>query len=182
MGELVVQPVEMSTMHQGHYPGVMEIIAEVSDPKYDYESLQKLMSDPLVAGHVATNGKTFGDVLGFSMYYVQKDRLELLHLAVRRHRWRQRIGSQLMIKLKNTAMQIHRLKVEASLPDLNLGGQLFLRYCLFHAIQVLPDFDQNPPGELYVFRYRHDQPPDGRRPVHTNRFVDGDFSQQPLSF
>lgn len=186
MGWLQLCSIEINFMHTGHFDQVMEIISDVCDPTYTLDGLRNTLSNQSVHAFVArsTDRCTLGDVLGFLIFYVHPSKLELMALAVKRDRWRLRIGRQLINKLKCEAIKNKIIKIESWVRDRNLIGQMFLQSCFFRAVQVREDFDEDPPADLYVFRYRSDQPPESLDLIRLQlkRFSDGDFFQRPLLF
>ena len=162
MGYLQLCSIDINYMHAGHHDQVMEIITDVCDPTYTREGLIHTLANHQTHAFVArsTDRCTLGDVLGFLIYYVHSSKLELMALAVKRDRWRLRIGRQLINKLKCEAVRNKIIKIESWVRDRNLKGQLFLQSCFFRAVKIRKDFDENPPADLYVFRYRSDQPPE----------------------
>jgi ribosomal protein S18 acetylase RimI-like enzyme len=123
--------------------------------------------------------RTAREVVGYMLYYVHQTKYEILRLGVARQHRERHVGLQMMNYLKGRCQTMGRSKVEAWAREHNLVAQLFLRGCLFRAVRRVPDYELDPSHDLYVFRYRNDQPI--IKIATVPRFSHGDFFQKPLA-
>jgi ribosomal-protein-alanine N-acetyltransferase len=78
-------------------------------------------------------------VRGFMVYCLEKNRLEVLNMAVHRN-WKHRdIGTAMMDKLKSKLSSHRRTSIHWQVSETNLAGQLFLKSQGFRATKVIRD-------------------------------------------
>jgi ribosomal-protein-alanine N-acetyltransferase len=93
---------------------------------------------------VGADGEIGGQVLGYMVYELFGDKLELLNLAVRTDRWRTGVGRLLVEKLVGKLSPHRRTRIVADVLDANLRAQLFFRAAGFRADGVIRDCFDNP--------------------------------------
>ena len=99
-------------------------------------------------GKVAEVGET---IIGFLVYEIKKNGMDILNLAVHPNWRRKGIGSALVNDLKTKIRRRPRMRIVLS--DSNLDGHLFIKAMGFAAVEVLPGYFEN--GEDgYKFVYR----------------------------
>jgi [ribosomal protein S18]-alanine N-acetyltransferase len=93
-------------------------------------------------------------VVGFTLYELQKDGLEVVNFAVRPDCRRSGVGRQMVAKLVGKLSSHRRTRIIAATREANLGMQLFLKACGFAARQILPGHFEDTGETAYVFEYR----------------------------
>jgi len=104
-----------------------------------------------VTGIVA-EAESSGLVVGYAVYDMRPDRIELINLAVApdyRRRW---IGTQLVWMLHDCCLRGRRNLIRALVSERNLGAQLFFRVRGFVATSI----EREPYGEADHDAYRMD--------------------------
>lgn len=93
-------------------------------------------------------------VVGFFLYELQRDGLDVLNLAVDPHVRRREVGLACVNKLKSKVeLGRRRHWLRFVVRERNLPGQLFLKACGLRCVRVLPN--HYPRGESgYVFKWR----------------------------
>ena len=88
-------------------------------------------------GMVAENGR--GEVVGYFIYELERERLTLLRFAVRPDRQRSRVGRALMTKFAFKIVSHRKEYGAADVPETNLPALLFLRACGWRAVKLSAD-------------------------------------------
>lgn len=78
-------------------------------------------------------------VVGFMIYELHKKNLTILNFAVHPDYRRNRVGEQMIEKLKGKLTQQRRSSVNLVVRETNLPAQLFFKSCEFRARRVLRD-------------------------------------------
>jgi ribosomal-protein-alanine N-acetyltransferase len=107
-------------------------------------------------------------VVGFMIYELNKNRIQLLNFAVLPEMRRQGIGTQIIRKLIGKISRQNRTRILLELRETNLAAQLFFRKNGFWAISVLRDYYEETPEDAYLMQYRCVTPQETRF-VPTNR-------------
>lgn len=94
-----------------------------------------------------------GRVLGYMVYKIHRESIELLRLVVDIEFRRHRVGEQLVEKLRAKLRPGRRSRIDASIRETNLGVQLFLRKQGFKATRVIRGEYENPIEDGYEFKY-----------------------------
>lgn len=131
-------------------PEVMEIDRRAFPARHRWTEPELLMAlrQRNCIGMVAEHGDM---VVGFMVYELQKQRIDLLKLAVHPEFQRQHVGRQLMRKLQGKLSAGRRQAIEVRVPDGNLDGHLWLRAMGFRAVEVeRRGFGRE---DAYVFRF-----------------------------
>ncbi len=104
-------------------------------------------------GRVIEDGR---DVLGFMVYELYKNRIELLNIAVHPCCWRRGLGRAMIEKLIEKLTPQRRREIRTIVGEEDLDAQLFFRSIGFRAIAVVPHefVDRDLKGVTgYAFRF-----------------------------
>jgi [ribosomal protein S18]-alanine N-acetyltransferase len=96
-----------------------------------------------------------GQVCGFMIYELHKNRLHLLNFAVAMPARRQGVGTAMIDKLASKLSSDRRNRIMLEVRETNLDAQLFFRERGFRAISVLRSFYEDSPEDAYLMQYRH---------------------------
>ena len=93
--------------------------------------------------------------LGFMLYRLDKNSIELLSLAVAPDARRRGVGAVLIARMKDKLSPSGRKRLNVRVTESNLGGQLFFADCGLRAVRVERGaYDDG--QDAYVFRYGTD--------------------------
>jgi len=96
-------------------------------------------------------------IVGFMIYELAKNRIQVLNLATAA-KWRRRgVGSQMAAKLVGKLSAQRRTRITLEVRETNLPAQLFFRTSGFRAVSVLRDFYEDTPEDAYLMQYRFRQ-------------------------
>jgi ribosomal-protein-alanine N-acetyltransferase len=100
-------------------------------------------------------------VVGFMIYELNKNRIQVLNFAASPDYRRRGVGSQMMAKLVGKLSAQRRNRIALEVRETNLPAQLFFRECGFRAVSVLRGFYEDTPEDAYLmqFRYRPEKAP-----------------------
>lgn len=93
-------------------------------------------------------------VVAFTFYELHKTTLELLRVVVHVKHQRRRLGRQMMEKMASKLSTDRRTRVQMTLRESNVEGQLFLRACGFRAIKVLRGHYDDTGEDGYLMDYK----------------------------
>lgn len=128
-------------------------VMKASELNFGDKQMERLVSKTSAVCMVATDGENrVVGVLAYDMARVSK--IKVLALVVREEARRQGVGSGLM-SLVTSRLNGKRNKVELSVSEYNLGGQLFLKSSGFRAVSIV---DNPPLPSEYKFVYRLQSP------------------------
>jgi len=96
-----------------------------------------------------------GEVVGFVIYELGKNKIQLINLAVASRYRRQGVGTQLTAKLIGKLSYQHRNRITFEIRETNLGAQLFFRTIGFRATQVLHNYYEEMNEDAYLMQYRY---------------------------
>lgn len=91
-------------------------------------------------------------ILGYMIYELHKQKLQLLNVAVKPIERRSGYGRQMIQRLTEKLKQQGRSSIECTVTESNLNAQLFLQACGFKASRVIRDAWNG--QDAYLFRYR----------------------------
>lgn len=92
-------------------------------------------------------------ILGFMIYELHKDNLELLNFAVCKSHRRTGIGKAMINKLISKLNDKKRIKIKASIREKNLDAQLFFKSQGFLCTEILKNQYDDSPEDSYLFEY-----------------------------
>lgn len=95
-----------------------------------------------------------GEIYGFMVYELHKNRLAILNFAVWPRFQRRGIGRQMIDRLIDKLSQQRRDDILVEIRERNLDAQLFFRLMGFNAISVIRNHYEDTDEDCYVFRYR----------------------------
>ena len=96
-------------------------------------------------------------VVGFMIYELAKNRIQVLNFATAAEYRRRGIGTQMIAKLIGKLSAQRRTRVTLEVRETNLPAQLFFRDSGFRAVSVLRDYYEDTPEDAYVMQYRFRQ-------------------------
>ena len=108
-------------------------------------------------GMVAERGDR---VVGFMVYYLNKNRIHLLNFAVSPDQRRYGVGRAMVNKLTAKLSHNRRIRITLEVRETNIGAQKFFRDMGFMAVSVLRGFYNDTTEDAYLMRYRHVPSPD----------------------
>ena len=100
-------------------------------------------------------------VVGFMIYELNKNRIQVLNFAVAPDFRRRAVGTQMVAKLIGKLSAQRRTRIALEVRETNLAAQLFFRTTGFRAVTVLRNFYEDTPEDAYVMQYRYDAEPVG---------------------
>jgi ribosomal-protein-alanine N-acetyltransferase len=93
-------------------------------------------------------------VVGFMIYELNKNRIQILNFAVLPEMRRHGVGTQMARKLISKLSARRRTHLLLEVRETNLMAQLFFRQCGLRAISVLRDHYEDAPEDAYLMQYR----------------------------
>lgn len=94
-----------------------------------------------------------GQIRGYMIYELHKNRLNVLNFAVGKANQRQGVGKQLIERLISKLSDQRRRLIELALCERNLDGQLFFKAMGFSAISVEQGYYEETDQDAYIFNY-----------------------------
>jgi ribosomal-protein-alanine N-acetyltransferase len=129
----------------------MKAVRAIESASYDFPwSESEWAANLKVRNTIARVIELDGQVVGYVVYQLHKDVIEILNLAVKPIERRSGHGRLMMETLKGTLSQSRRTKIEATLCEANLSGQLFLQSCGLRAVRVIREAWNE--CDAYLFR------------------------------
>jgi len=93
-------------------------------------------------------------VVGFMIYELNKNRIQVLNFATSPDYRRRGVGSQMVAKLIGKLSAQRRNRISLEVRETNLPAQLFFRHNGFRAVSVLRGFYEDTPEDAYLMQYR----------------------------
>ena len=93
-------------------------------------------------------------VVGFMIYELNKNRIQVLNFCTAPEFRRRGVGSQMVAKLVGKLSAQRRNRIALEVRETNLAAQLFFRECGFRAVSVLREFYEDTPEDAYLMQYR----------------------------
>ncbi len=94
-------------------------------------------------------------VVGFMIYELNKNRIQVLNFATAPEMRRRGVGTQMVHKLVGKLSAQRRTRILLEVRETNLAAQLFFRDSGFRAISVLRDYYEDTPEDAYLMQYRY---------------------------
>jgi [ribosomal protein S18]-alanine N-acetyltransferase len=132
------------------HPEVLAIERASFDYPLDEDGLIRVLRQRNCIGMVAEYGE---QVVGFMIYELHKDRLDMLDFAVHPEFRRQGIGRQMVAKLVDKLSGHRRTWIALSVRESNLAGQLFFRAEGFRATEVIRGHYPDTGEDAYAMEY-----------------------------
>jgi len=114
---------------------VMAIEKDVFDYPWSRQEFVIALRQSNCAAMVAERN---GEVVGYMVYELHRDRIELLNFAVRPRSQRLGVGATLIERLKAKLAYERRNKITLEVRERNLDGQLFFRNAGFVCTAIVP--------------------------------------------
>jgi [ribosomal protein S18]-alanine N-acetyltransferase len=125
---------------------------------FDYpwceEEFLRVLRQRNCIGMVAELGER---VVGFMIYELHKNKLNVLDFAVHSEFRRQGIGQQMVEKLVGKLSSHRRTRIVLHVRETNLAGQLFFRGQQFKAVEVLREHYQDTGEDAFLMNYLFDE-------------------------
>jgi ribosomal-protein-alanine N-acetyltransferase len=93
-------------------------------------------------------------VVGFMIYELTKNRIQVLNFATAAEYRRRGVGTQMIAKLIGKLSAQRRTRITLEVRETNLPAQLFFRTNGFRAVSVLRNFYEDTPEDAYLMQYR----------------------------
>ncbi len=94
-------------------------------------------------------------VVGFMIYELNKNRIQVLNFATAPEMRRRGVGTQMVHKLVGKLSAQRRTRILLEVRETNLAAQLFFRDSGFRAISVLRAYYEDTPEDAYLMQYRY---------------------------
>lgn len=147
-------PLHIRWMIRRDMPEVLEIEKWSFEFPWSEQEFISCLRQRNAIGMVAEHDE---QIIGFMIYELNKNQLNLFKFAVKREFRRRGAGRAMAQKLIGKLSPQRRNTVEIILRETNLAAQIFFKAMGFRATAVLPDhFDNQDAG--FKFRYRLEQP------------------------
>ena len=95
-------------------------------------------------------------IVGFMIYELHRDRLQILNFAVNESYRRRGVGSQMVLRLVDRLSQQRRKEICLEVRESNLPAQKFFRDRDFAAVEVLRNHYDDTAEDAYLMRYSLD--------------------------
>jgi [ribosomal protein S18]-alanine N-acetyltransferase len=135
-------------------PQVLEIETRSFSQAWKEDDFLRCLRQRNCIGMVAERGE---DVVGFMVYELHAREIRLLNFAVHTDLRRQKIGRDLVEKLKSKLSSHRRSKISLVLRESNLPAQLFFRSADFRAIRILTGYYTDTLEDGYLMEYSLDE-------------------------
>jgi len=93
-------------------------------------------------------------VVGFMIYELNKNRIQVLNFATAVAARRRGVGTQMVAKLIGQLSVQRRTRITLEVRETNLPAQLFFRAAGFRAVSVLRNYYEDTPEDAYLMQYR----------------------------
>lgn len=139
-------------MFKRDMPQVLQIEAESFEFPWSEDDFHRCLRQRNCIGMVADRG---GEVVGYMIYELHRNRLHVLNFAVAPRCRRQGVGRQMAERLVAKLAPERRTRITLEVRETNLTAQLFFRSLGFRAVSVLRDYYEDTPEDAYVMQYRY---------------------------
>jgi len=92
-------------------------------------------------------------VIGFMIYALEKNRIDLLNLAMAPDALREGVGSALLAKLKAKLSEKHRDRITCHVRERNAAAQVFFRENGFHLAEVVRKLYEDTEEDAYRMEF-----------------------------
>jgi ribosomal-protein-alanine N-acetyltransferase len=134
-----------------------EVLA-IEHAAYEYpwceEEFLRVLRQRNCIGMVAEYGER---VVGFMIYELYKNKLQILDFAAHPEFRRQGVGSQMVAKLVGKLSHHRRTRITLNIRETNLHGQLFFRSQGFRALEVAREHYPDTGEDAYMMQYTLDE-------------------------
>lgn len=91
-------------------------------------------------------------IVGYMIYELHRNRLEILNLAVHGEHRRSGVGSSMIAKLYGKLSPQRRTRIVAAVCERNEVAHYWLKACGFTAVEILRDYYEEITADAYLFR------------------------------
>jgi ribosomal-protein-alanine N-acetyltransferase len=133
-------------------PEVLAIEAESFEFPWLEEDFVRCLRGRNCIGMVAEHDER---VVGFMIYELNKNRIQILNFATAGDCRRRGVGSQMVAKLIGKLSPGRRTRISLEVRETNLPAQLFFRSAGFRAVSVLRDYYDDTPEDAYLMQYHY---------------------------
>lgn len=138
----------------------MPDVLAIEHASFDYpwceEEFLRVLRQRNCIGMVAEYGD---QVVGFMIYELHKNRLQILNFAVSPDFRRRGVGRQMVAKLVGKLSSHRRIRINLQVRETNLQAQLFFRSQTFRATEVIREFYDDTGEDCYQMCYTLADPP-----------------------
>lgn len=130
-------------------PEIMQIEEKCFTIAWTEEDFLNALRQRQIIGMIAEWGDK---ILGYMVYELHKDKLNILNFAVDPKYKRHTIGTQMINKLKSKLTSYRRTSLTAAVRESNLDAQLFFKKQSFKCVKILNRYYNEEDG--YKFKYK----------------------------
>ena len=135
-------------------PEVLAIEHASFDFPWGEEEFLRVLRQRNCIGMVAEHGER---VVGFMIYELHKNSLDVLDFAVHPELRRQGIGHQMVVKLVGKLSSHRRTRITLQVRETGLAAQLFYKINGFRATEVLRGHFEDTGEDAYLMQYCYDE-------------------------
>lgn len=134
----------------------MDSVQAIEDSSHEYpwpeDEFIRCLRQRNCIGMTAITGEK---IVGYMIYELHRQRLELLNFTVHADHRRAFVGSSMVAKLYGKLSSQRRTHILARVRETNLGAQLFFKACGFRCVGLLREQFSETKEDAYVFRLMH---------------------------
>ena len=130
-------------------PEVQAIENASFDSPWSEEEFIRSLRNRNCIGMVAETGEK---IVGYMIYELHRNRLEILNLAVHGEHRRSGVGSSMIAKLYGKLSPQRRTRIDAAVCERNEVAHYWLKACGFTAVEILRDHYEEITADAYLFR------------------------------
>lgn len=130
-------------------PQVMAIEITAYEYPWAEEDFIRCLRQRNCIGMVAETGDK---IVGYMIYELHRNRLEILNLAVHGEHRRSGVGSSMIAKLYGKLSPQRRTRIDAAVCERNEVAHYWLKACGFTAVEILRDYYEEITADAYLFR------------------------------
>jgi ribosomal-protein-alanine N-acetyltransferase len=132
-------------------PEVMDIESKCFEFPWTEDELARTLRMRNAIGMVA---EVDDEVVGYAVYELHKNHLQLLNIAVRPDMQRHQIGTEIVEAIYQKLSMNRRRRISVDVRETNLVAQLFFKANGFRAIKVLRNYYDIASEDAYVMQLR----------------------------
>jgi ribosomal-protein-alanine N-acetyltransferase len=148
-------PCLINWMMRRHMPEVLAIEESEFENPWTEEDFIRVLKNRNSIGVVAEHREK---IVGYAVYELLKDRVNVLNFAVHEDVQRRRVGTQMIQYLKRKLTSSTRSRLAFTVRDSNTPAHLFLRASGFRAVNVLRGFYTDMGDDAYLFHWHSTKP------------------------
>lgn len=130
-------------------PEVLQIEEQSFEFPWPEEDFIRCLRQRNCIGMVAEIGEK---IVGYTIYELHRNRLEILNLAVHGEHRRSGVGSSMIAKLYGKLSPQRRTRIVAAVCERNEIAHYWLKACGFTAVVILRDHYEEIAADAYLFR------------------------------